>query len=132
MTKSGDGAAASAARVVLSGMELRPSLALQNHLCRPTRNASPPGAAASLYSYVVAPCAAIGLNPGPARGTRQPPCAPVAQLDRAPDYESGGQEFESLRARQLISLVFSGFSTANKLASSDRPSDPPVRLLFTR
>jgi hypothetical protein len=26
--------------------------------------------------------------------------APVAQLDRAPDYESGGREFESLRARQ--------------------------------
>src|SRR6516225_8604576 len=26
--------------------------------------------------------------------------APVAQLDRAPDYGSGGQEFESLRARQ--------------------------------
>src|SRR5947209_20193586 len=25
--------------------------------------------------------------------------APVAQLDRAPDYESGGWEFESLRAR---------------------------------
>ena len=24
-------------------------------------------------------------------------CAPVAQLDRAPDYESGGQGFESLR-----------------------------------
>ena len=32
--------------------------------------------------------------------------APVAQLDRAPDYESGGQEFESLRARQ-ISLILS-------------------------
>src|SRR5690606_6844186 len=29
------------------------------------------------------------------------PFAPVAQLDRAPDYESGGQEFESLRARQF-------------------------------
>ncbi len=28
--------------------------------------------------------------------------APVAQLDRAPDYESGGQEFESLRARQFL------------------------------
>jgi hypothetical protein len=28
--------------------------------------------------------------------------APVAQLDRAPDYESGGQEFESLRARHLF------------------------------
>src|ERR1700734_2245999 len=30
---------------------------------------------------------------------RPPRKAPVAQLDRAPDYESGGQEFESLRAR---------------------------------
>ena len=28
--------------------------------------------------------------------------APVAQLDRAPDYESGGQEFESLRARHYL------------------------------
>src|SRR3546814_16048654 len=27
-------------------------------------------------------------------------CAPVAQLDRAPGYELGGREFESLRARQ--------------------------------
>src|SRR5215210_6359905 len=31
--------------------------------------------------------------------------APVAQLDRAPDYESGGQEFESLRARQFIDFL---------------------------
>src|SRR5438874_4248625 len=31
----------------------------------------------------------------------RPSNAPVAQLDRAPDYESGGQEFESLRARQI-------------------------------
>src|SRR6185369_15032244 len=31
-------------------------------------------------------------------GTR----APVAQLDRAPDYESGGREFESLRARHFL------------------------------
>ena len=36
----------------------------------------------------------------PALPARQ--CAPVAQLDRAPDYESGGQEFESLRARQHL------------------------------
>ncbi len=28
--------------------------------------------------------------------------APVAQLDRAPDYESGGQRFESFRARQFL------------------------------
>ena len=27
--------------------------------------------------------------------------APVAQLDRAPDFESGCREFESLRARQI-------------------------------
>src|SRR5690242_715793 len=27
--------------------------------------------------------------------------APVAQLDRAPDYESGGQRFESFRARHF-------------------------------
>ena len=31
--------------------------------------------------------------------------APVAQLDRAPDYESGGQEFESLRVRHLKSGI---------------------------
>ena len=31
------------------------------------------------------------------------PAAPVAQLDRAPDYGSGGWEFESSRARQLYS-----------------------------
>src|SRR6185312_94446 len=31
--------------------------------------------------------------------------APVAQLDRAPDYESGGQEFESLRARHFLRLT---------------------------
>jgi hypothetical protein len=30
--------------------------------------------------------------------------APVAQLDRALDYESRGQEFESLRARQFTIL----------------------------
>ena len=32
--------------------------------------------------------------------------APVAQLDRAPDYESGGQEFESLRARQHLATTY--------------------------
>ena len=31
--------------------------------------------------------------------------APLAQLDRAPDYESGGQEFESLRARHFTSDI---------------------------
>ena len=36
--------------------------------------------------------------------------APVAQLDRAPDYESGGQGFESLRARQHLSVANSRIS----------------------
>ena len=36
------------------------------------------------------------------RGQRLPASsAPVAQLDRAPDYESGGQRFESFRARHF-------------------------------
>ena len=29
------------------------------------------------------------------------PFAPVAQLDRVPDYESGGRTFESYRARHI-------------------------------
>lgn len=37
---------------------------------------------------------------GPPRPRYKPRHAPVAQLDRALDYESRGQEFESLRARQ--------------------------------
>src|SRR5215510_6708852 len=31
--------------------------------------------------------------------------APVAQLDRAPDYGSGGWGFKSLRARQTVQLL---------------------------
>src|SRR5690606_6053206 len=36
----------------------------------------------------------------------RPPSAPVAQLDRAPDYESGGRRFESFRARHLFKICF--------------------------
>ena len=50
--------------------------------------------------------AALPIRPEP--DSYAPPCehilprhAPVAQLDRAPDYESGGRRFESFRARQL-------------------------------
>ena len=47
----------------------------------------------------------LGLA-SPATAPYVAPCrfhgrAPVAQLDRAPDYESGGQRFESFRARHL-------------------------------
>ncbi len=31
--------------------------------------------------------------------------APVAQLDRAPDFESGCREFESLRARHTFHVT---------------------------
>ena len=41
--------------------------------------------------------------------------APVAQLDRALDYESRGQEFESLRARQL-NKVFLTFLAARRVS----------------
>jgi hypothetical protein len=41
--------------------------------------------------------------------------APVAQLDRAPDYESGGQEFESLRARQSFLKVIRTLSQSPAL-----------------
>ena len=50
-------------------------------------------------------------------------CAPVAQLDRAPDYESGGQEFESLRVRH--SFLFPKRPTASipaVVCSCRRPS----------
>src|ERR1700730_16406960 len=43
--------------------------------------------------------ASAGLS-APRRSAKN---APVAQLDRALDYESRGQEFESLRARHLTS-----------------------------
>ena len=46
--------------------------------------------------------------------------APVAQLDRALDYESRGREFESLRAHQLKSKRIKGFkriATSVKLAA---------------
>jgi hypothetical protein len=47
------------------------------------------------YSY--------GARRGPLHGfSRATRAAPVAQLDRAPDYESGGQRFESFRARHEI------------------------------
>jgi hypothetical protein len=37
---------------------------------------------------------------------------PVAHLDRAPDYESGGREFESLRARQHLAPTYRTKNTA--------------------
>ena len=45
-------------------------------------------------------CLGACVRAGPSIGSR-PQNAPVAQLDRAPDYESGGREFESLRARHF-------------------------------
>src|SRR5262249_39072797 len=54
----------------------------------------------------------IWLEPdsyAPPREHIPPRHAPVAQLDRAPDYESGGQEFESLRARHYNLLIESDY-----------------------
>ena len=46
-------------------------------------------------------------------------CAPVAQLDRAPGYEPGGREFESLRARQ--------FSQGTRTAARQERSSVEIR-----
>ena len=70
----------------------------------------------------------------------QPSVAPVAQLDRAPDYESGGWKFESFRARHrprsllptgsgiYYSSPFAGFYADGSpilpwIVYSQRPSD---------
>jgi hypothetical protein len=45
------------------------------------------------------PCEAVWNRPG---SSLRHACALVAQLDRAPDFESGGRGFESLRARHRI------------------------------
>src|SRR5437879_11758900 len=45
-------------------------------------------------------------HPGPLKPKCTSENAPVAQLDRAPDYESGGQEFESLRARHYLATTY--------------------------
>src|SRR4029077_3305055 len=46
-------------------------------------------------------------------GGESPP--PLPQLDRAPDYESGGQEFESLRARQQYQSFTVSFFLLNRV-----------------
>src|SRR5476651_1069048 len=45
------------------------------------------------------------MPPVPQADLSVPVSAPVAQLDRAPDYESGGREFESLRARHHLATI---------------------------
>jgi hypothetical protein len=47
-----------------------------------------------------------------------PACAPLAQLDRASDYESEGREFESLRARHT-----SRYNNQLTAAASRSPTD---------
>ena len=66
------------------------------------------------YRYIKSDCggcSSVGRAPGCGPGCRGfkphhsphlPAYAPVAQLDRAPDFESVGRGFESLRARQNI------------------------------
>ena len=53
--------------------------------------------------------------------------APVAQLDRAPDYESGGWEFESLRARQRnhSSTISAGPASPRRRPSRGRKKTAP-------
>ena len=92
-------------------------------------------------------CSVIALPPLPRRrgdDSNAPFCraplgptdeAPVAQLDRAPDYESGGQEFESLRARHFGTKLVTPKPAvfALEAATSGRRStlfDPKMRTSF--
>jgi hypothetical protein len=56
----------------------------------------------SCYSnhHLVKSAALSGTTSGTDIFSRSRVCWPFSNWDRAPDYESGGQEFESLRARQ--------------------------------
>ena len=55
-----------------------------------------------------------------------PACAPVAQLDRASDYESEGRTFESFRARQLFNPVLA----AGFFVSADMKKAPRGAFIF--
>jgi hypothetical protein len=64
----------------------------------------------------------VGVEPIAIADRRNAPgvwSAPVAQLDRAPDYESGGQRFESFRARHRTIL--------HDIAADRRRSSDTVR-----
>src|ERR1700722_13430955 len=63
--------------------------------CTPDRRSKRPRAATNISTVIK------GLMRGRGSATPRHLNAPVAQLDRAPDYESGGWKFESFRARQL-------------------------------
>ena len=55
--------------------------------------------------------------------------APVAQLDRAPDFESVGRGFESLRARQLFQVV-TLFTPPSHLSLCENPCETfPSRII---
>ena len=54
----------------------------------------------------------MALHPTIPCGTIRAPAAPVAQLDRAPDYGSGGLGFESLPARHLSFQSSMGWNSA--------------------
>lgn len=51
-----------------------------------------------------------GIQSGPANNIG---AAPVAQLDRAPDYESGGRAFESLRVHHFFLNTFKQINKRN-------------------
>ena len=57
------------------------------------------------------------LDRPPPRSLYYAVLAPVAQLDRAPGYELGGREFESLRARQQTTRSFTTLKPFESLTS---------------
>ncbi len=61
----------------------------------------------------------------------RPSSAPVAQLDRVPDYESGGRRFESFRARQFPQFTSCPVLRPGDLfAARKAPWNPHARILL--
>src|SRR5262245_50608458 len=87
------------------------------------------------------PCQ-VGTKPNSYRGRGDFPAhstalqlAPVAQLDRAPDYESGGRRFESFRARHFgtkLGTLKPAFFALDAATSVRRSAlfDPMMRTSF--
>ena len=69
----------------------------------------------------------IACGIGGPRAPRPAKNAPVAQLDRAPDYESGGQEFESLRARHFNPKAQKVTSARETRSNNKDPQTAPHR-----
>ena len=129
------GAAQAGVRRRHAGPGGRPSRRRRNRSPRPRRSA--PAQAPARHSCDPPPLQSLSkqrIRPPPSarRHALPTPRAPVAQLDRAPDYESGGQRFESFRARHSGTKPRTRFVPApNPETDAARASLLPTMRIFS-